>query len=201
MQIILSLVLGLVIYGCTSQSNQMEELNVISSSEWGGSSKPHNSMEHTIKYITIHHGGVIFKGDSSTVSYLKNLQNWSRDVKKWIDIPYHFMMDLKGDIYQARPVQYPGDTNTDYDPTGHLLICILGNYEEQELNEIQHQKLILFLSYFSHKYDVPVEKIQSHMDYTETACPGKNIYKFLQDGSLISDVQKKLIKIKSSLNK
>jgi hypothetical protein len=190
-----------MIFGCKSQSNPTEELILISTAEWGGTMIPHNAKEHTIKYITIHHGGVIFKGDSSTASYLKNLQSWSRDVKKWIDIPYHFVMDLKGDIYQARPVQYPGDTNTEYDPTGHLLICILGNYEEQELNEDQYQKLILFLSYFSHKYDVPIEKIKSHKDYAETACPGKNIYKFLQDGSLITDVQKKLTKINDPLNK
>jgi hypothetical protein len=181
-----------MLYGCQSQSDQNEELIVISSSEWGGTSIAHDAKEHSIKYITIHHGGVVFKGDSSTSSYLKNLQNWSRDVKEWIDIPYHFVMDLKGDIYQARPSQYPGDTNTDYDPTGHLLICILGNYEEQELNKDQYQKLVIFLSHFSHKYDVPIEKIRSHKDYTETACPGKNIYKFLQDGSLIADVQKNL---------
>ena len=193
--------LGLLLLVCCSSSDKSDMLSIVSRSEWGSIPKEHDSQKHTIKYITIHHGGVIFTEDKSGAQYLIDLQSWSRSEKEWIDIPYHFAMDLEGVIYEARPVDYPGDTNTEYDPRGHLLICILGNYEEQELNQRQFKSLVNFLVHFSHKYDLTVDKIKSHKDYAETACPGQNIYKFLEDGSLLEAVQKRLKKDSTTLNK
>jgi hypothetical protein len=38
-------------------------------------------------------------------------------------------MDLDGGIYEGRDYHYMGETNTSYDPGGHFLISIIGNYE------------------------------------------------------------------------
>ncbi len=190
MRFYLIIVFVIYIMGCNQRPDNSEDLALVKRAEWGSIHQDHDTAEHTIKYITIHHGGVVFTGDKSTKQYLVDLQSWSRSEKKWIDIPYHYVMDLGGDIYEARPDNYPGDTNTEYDPTGHLLICVLGNYEEQEMNPQQYHGLVNFLVHFSKKYNVPIELIKSHKDYTETACPGKNIYKYLKDGSLLAEVQK-----------
>jgi hypothetical protein len=182
----------LLLVACSVQDNTADVLKIVPREEWGSVSQMHDTPEHTISKITIHHGGVIYTGDKPADEYLRDLQSWSRSKKKWIDIPYHYLMDLEGIVYEGRAAQYPGDTNTDYDPTGHLLICIIGNYEEQEFNQKQFNNLILFLTDFSKQYDVSIDSIKSHKDYTETACPGQNIYKFLEDGSLIKAVQKKI---------
>ncbi len=194
MRLYIFFLFGLLMLACCSPSENSDMLSIVSRSEWGSIPAAHDSQTHTIKYITIHHGGVLFTGDKSSAQYLIDLQSWSRSEKKWIDIPYHFAMDLEGIIYETRPVAYPGDTNTEYDPRGHLLICILGNYEEQKLNQKQFDNLINFLAYFRQKYNLTVDKIKSHKDYAETACPGQNIYKFLEDGSLIAAVQKRIKK-------
>jgi hypothetical protein len=185
---------------CDTGSRYIPNLKIIPRSEWGSVDIKQHKPEHDIEYITIHHGGVLFTKDSSVHEYLRNLQSWSRNNKKWIDIPYHFVMDLTGNIYQARDPKYPGDTNTDYDPTGHLLICILGNYEQQQLNPKQLDSLVDFLVHFSISYKVPVANIKSHKDYADTACPGKNIYIYLQNGTLNDRVAKELNNVRR-LNK
>ena len=102
------------------------------------------------------------------------------------------MVDLKGTIHEARDINLPGDTNTDYDVRGHALICVLGNYENQVLSDRQLQSVIDLTAFLSSRYNVPVDSIKGHKDYTETLCPGKDLYKYLQDGTIVGRVKKKL---------
>jgi hypothetical protein len=109
-----------------------------------------------------------------------------------MDIPYHFMIDIKGNIYEGRSLDYPGDTNTNYNPERHLLICLMGNYEVQKVNEIQLKSIIKLLTYFCRELGINPDLIKSHKDYTETACPGKDFYRYIQDGSIIDKVKENL---------
>lgn len=171
--------------------NYPSDLSIVKRADWGWLPLEHNKNEADIKYITIHHGGVEFGADKDAVQSIRDLQNWSRKEKGWIDIPYHYMIDLEGKIYEARPINYPGDTNTEYDPTGHALIEVMGNYEIQELSEIQKQSLIKLIAFLSKEFHVPLENIKTHKDYSKiTVCPGKNIYKYFEDGSILKSVEK-----------
>lgn len=152
---------------------------LIERAEWGSTDSLDASYEHRIEYITIHHGGEIFPDDKNTVEYLKNLQTWSRNEKKWIDVPYHFIVDRSGKIYEGRPLNYRGDTNTSYDPTGHALIVLLGNFEEQELKTEQIRSLKTVTDYLAKQKSVPTTKIKTHKDYAETLCPGKKLSAYL----------------------
>lgn len=167
---------------------ELVDLKIISRAQWGWVPLSDSIPTHEIKYITVHHGGEDFPEDKDPVKYLRGLQSWSRADKDWIDIPYHYMIDLKGNIYEARPLEYPGDTNTDYDVRGHALICIMGNYENQIISEKQLDQLARVIGYLAKKYSVPLDELKGHKDYTETLCPGKDIYKYLQDGSLANRV-------------
>jgi len=163
-------------------------LKMITRADWGWVPLTDTIPTHEIKYITIHHGGEDFPEDKDVIKYLIALQSWSRSDKNWIDNPYHYMIDLKGNIYEARPIEYPGDTNTDYDVRGHALICVMGNYEHQILSETQFEQLALLTAMLADKYAVSNDLIKSHKDYTETLCPGKDIYRYLEDGSLIKRI-------------
>jgi len=113
--------------------------------------------------------------------------------RNWSDIPYHFLIDLEGNIYEGRNVFTAGETNTTYDPSGHLLLTCMGNFEEQELPEVQLNALIKLAAYCCNKYQIEPETIKGHKDYAETLCPGKNLYPFIQNGYIINQV-KELIK-------
>jgi hypothetical protein len=152
---------------------------LITQEEWGGTDSIDASLEHEISYITIHHGGEIFPDDKNTVSYLRGLQSWSRSDRKWNDIPYHYIVARDGKIYEGRPLNYRGDTNTTYDPTGHALIVLLGNFEEQEVNPEQIESLKVVTAYLADQESVPAKMIQTHKDYAETLCPGKKLYDYL----------------------
>ncbi len=161
-----------------------DSLHIVLRQNWGWKPLSSNHPQHSIQYITIHHGGVYFSPDSDAVKYIRHLQDWSRQEKKWIDIPYHFMIDFDGNIYETRPINYPGDTNTGYDPKGHALICVIGNFEEQTPTDRQLKALIDLTSFLADYFHVPLDKIKGHKDYTETLCPGKNLYIYLQNGYL-----------------
>ncbi len=163
-------------------------LDIVSRADWGWVPLTDTIPTHEIKYITIHHGGEDFPEDKDVIKYLVGLQAWSRSDKHWIDNPYHYMIDLKGNIYEARPIEYPGDTNTDYDVRGHALICVMGNYENQILSETQFEQLARLTAMLADKYGVPNDLIKGHRDYTETLCPGADLYRYLEDGSLVERV-------------
>jgi len=176
----------------TPQSNQGEpisqDLEIITRADWGWVPLTDSIPTHEIKFITIHHGGEDFPEDKDPIAYLRGLQSWSQSDKHWIDNPYHYMIDLRGNIYEARPIKYPGDTNTDYDVRGHALICVMGNYENQILSPIQFEQLAKLTARLADKYAVSPDGIKSHKDYTETLCPGKDLYRYLEDGSFLKRV-------------
>ena len=121
---------------------------------------------------------------------MRNIQKWSRAEKKWPDIPYHFLIDLQGKIWEGRPLQFKGDTHTEYDPTGHALISVIGNYEEQEISSGQLNAIANLMAALSKTYGIKMEKIKSHKNYVpSTLCPGKNLSIYLQDGSLMKNVK------------
>lgn len=164
------------------------QLEIITRADWGWVPLTDTIPTHEIKYITIHHGGEDFPPDKDVINYLIGLQSWSRSDKNWIDNPYHYMIDLQGNIYEARPIEYPGDTNTDYDVRGHALICVMGNYENQILSETQFNQLALLTATLADRYGVANDLIKGHKDYTETLCPGKDLYRYLEDGSLVKHI-------------
>ena len=157
---------------------------IISVSAWGGT--PANealARRHTINRITLHHQGVAFPRDRDPQQYLRDLQSWSRKTKNWIDVPYHYVIDLDGRIYEGRNIRFSGDTNTSYDPAGHALIEVVGNFEEVEPNTAQLDALVNLMTLLATRHHVPVEAIRGHRDVASgTECPGKNLYRYLENG-------------------
>jgi hypothetical protein len=164
---------------------------IITQSNWGSKPIPDTLSYaiHSINKITIHHGGVAYPESKNAIEYLSNLQAWSRREKQWPDIPYHYLITPDGIIYEGRADSLAGDTNTSYNPSGHLLICALGNFDEVEISEIQYKRLIELTAYLAQKHRIDFESIKTHKDYAETDCPGKNLYPFFVDGSFINQVK------------
>lgn len=161
-------------------------VDMIRVAEWGGTPADETRARlHTIRHITLHHGGTTFTRDKDVPQHLRNLQAWSRRDKNWIDIPYHYVIDLDGKVYEGRDIRFAGDTNTEYDPAGHALIVVLGNYEEIEPTEAQLNATAILMAMLARQYGLGVDAIASHRDHSkQTVCPGKHLYRYLEDGSL-----------------
>ncbi len=117
--------------------------------------------------------------------------------RNWADIPYHFLIAPDGTIYEGRNVMTTGETATEYDPTGHLLINCLGNLEVQEVQPQQLTSLINMIAYCCKKYNLSLETLATHRDHSkQTTCPGKNLYHYFENGYIKDEVTKILKKIK-----
>ncbi len=144
--------------------------------------------------ITVHHeGGKVLTDTADATKRLKNIQTWTMGKdRNWTDIPYHFLIAPDGTVYEGRNVNTVGETNTEYDPSGHLLICFLGNYEEQQLNQNLLDVLTRLIAQFCTKYNISPETIATHRDHSkQTTCPGKNIYPYFEN----SYVKNKVIEL------
>jgi hypothetical protein len=189
----------LALAGCASAPTPPPTLRIVSVAQWGGTpisaEQRAKAKPHEPKFITLHHGGVAFLRDKNPAQYLRNLQTWSRNTRGWSDIPYHYLIDLDGRVYEGRDVLLAGDTNTEYDPTGHALIVVLGNFEEVEPNAAQLESITSTMVMLAKRFNIAPDKIAGHKDYSaQTACPGKSLYPYLQSGYFQREVQRRIAK-------
>ena len=142
-------------------------------------------VRHTPTHITLHHSGSAkpLTPEEDPVEKLKNLQTWGESDRGWWDVPYHFLIDLDGNIYEGRFFEYMGETNTRYNPAGHLLISVLGNYNLQEPTDAQLSAITDLMTRAASEFGIPIDNIQGHSDLAPTACPGDHLRKYLDDGS------------------
>ena len=151
--------------------------------------------QHVPVKITVHHeGGKLLTTNDDAKQRLKNVQTWSMGPdRKWTDIPYHLLIAPDGTVYQGRNPLTVGETNTEYDPTGHLLICFLGNYSQQKLDEKLLKVLIRLLADSCIKYGISPKDISTHRDHSkQTTCPGEDIYSYFKSGYIVDEVTKAL---------
>jgi len=134
--------------------------------------------------ITIHHTATLQNPEQSLADKLKALQQFSQSESQlasgktkpaWPDVPYHYYIDVHGAVGEGRDVHFAGDTNTEYDPTGHILIVLEGNFEEESPTESQMATLRSLTAWLSATYSVPSDRIGGHKDFASTACPGTNL--------------------------
>lgn len=161
---------------------------IISRKSWNAKKPIGKGKRHKIKFITIHHTASKQKTKLSIEKKLRNLQNFSQSNAKlangktkpvWFDIPYHFYIASNGKIGEARQIDFAGDTNTNYDPTGHALIVLEGNFEKEKPTANQIESMKNLTLWLANKYNVSLSNVKAHNDYTKTACPGKNLKKLL----------------------
>lgn len=151
-------------------------------------------IPHRITHVTLHHTGDAqpLRPQDDPAAKLRNLQSWGARDRNWWDVPYHFLLDLEGDIYEGRDWHFTGETNTTYDPGGHFLISIIGNYDQQEATPAQLNAIADMMAWALDEFDLPLDRIGGHYNYATTGCPGRHLRKYLEDGSLRRMVAERL---------
>lgn len=180
-------VVGLALGGCASTPRPVApttEVAVVSRADWGARDPVLPMREHRIERITIHHTATRQDTARSLVAKLRGLQEFSqrddsladgRRKPAWADVPYHYYIAVDGSVGEARSWRYAGDTNTPYDPAGHLLIVVEGNFEDEELTLPQRRALESLVPTLARRFAVPGSRLGAHKDYAATRCPGRNL--------------------------
>ncbi|MDB6124995.1 MAG: hypothetical protein JWQ71_3988 [Pedosphaera sp.] len=169
--------------------------SILSRKEWNAAPAILPMQAHTPRYITIHHTATLQKPDRTLPDKLKSLQQFSQREDKlssgkvkppWPDVPYHYYVDCKGNIGEGREIKYVGDTNTEYDPTGHILIVLEGNFENEQPTPEQLAALHRLVAWLSYHWHIPAAQIKGHQDYAKTLCPGSHL------GTLLPELRKSI---------
>jgi hypothetical protein len=168
----------------------------IAASDSAGGAAMRLRIPHRITHVTLHHTGDarILEPNEDPTQRLRNLQAWGARDRNWWDLPYHFLMDLEGHVYEGRDYHYMGETNTTYDPEGHFLISIIGNYDRQEPTPAQLERIADLMAWALAEFDLPLDAIGGHYNYADTGCPGKNLRKYLEDGTFRRMVSERLVR-------
>lgn len=166
---------------------------IVTVEAWGGTPATAPAPMHRIRKITLHHQGETWKEGADVQAYLRRLQQWSRLTRRWADIPYHYVIAPDGRIHAARPLDQAGDTNTEYDPRGHALVMLVGNFEEQQPTAAQLDAAVALTAWLAREHGLGLDDIASHKDYSaQTVCPGRHLYAHLSSGWFRAQVAKRL---------
>lgn len=166
----------------------------VATSQFAGGAELRLRIPHRITHVTLHHTGSAepLRPQDDPVQKLRGLQSWGARDRNWWDVPYHFLIDLDGRVYEGRDYRYMGETNTTYDPAGHFLISVIGNYERQEPTPAQVGAIADLMAWALRQFDLPPDRIGGHYHYATTGCPGQYLRQYLEDGTLHRMVRSRL---------
>ena len=152
---------------------------------WGAKAAKTDLMKpHKPYSIIVHHTGERQRPKTALTKKLQGLQGFAQGQRKmadgrvlppWGDLPYRFYIGSDGAIGEGRDVNFAGDTNTNYNPVGHIQVVLEGNFEVEKPTPEQLEALKQVLAWQAARWKVPISTISVHRDHAQTACPGKNL--------------------------
>lgn len=158
-------------------------VEVICRDAWGARPPAGPFVEHTVQRLTVHHTAVVLDRTSQAPSLARGHQRYHQD-KGWPDLAYHFLVDDAGHVYEGRPWTARGDTATEYDPTGHFLVCAEGDFDRQSVSEAALASIAGLFAWAAAALAVDPSTIAGHRAYAATTCPGRSLDRAIADGTL-----------------
>lgn len=104
---------------------------------------------------------------------LADFKRWHVDGNGWDDVGYHFIIDIDGSIYAARPLNQAG-AHTKGHNGDSIGVCYVGGVDadmkpKDTRTAEQEESLDKLLTYLAYSFNAP---ISGHNDYTNAkACP------------------------------
>ncbi len=153
----------------------------------------------------------------SPLTYLRNmLDSYHTSKNHQGDLPFHFFIDPTGSVYSGRNPIAParlhyGDpftmryTDVDkktalqarlakhkyprYDLEGYVVICILGDYDNQMFSEEQEKGLYQTIAYLVYQHNISLERIYGLKTlFPDTKNPGFYLHNYLQNSILQKNI-------------
>ncbi|MEO0560048.1 MAG: peptidoglycan recognition family protein, partial [Bacteroidota bacterium] len=177
----------LVLASCASSSQPDLDLPptvpFVSRAEWNAKAPAFEMVSQTPSQLTIHHTATPQNPDADPRQTLRNLQDFSqredtlgngRMKVAWADVPYHFYIAPDGTVLEARDPAYEGDTNTNYDLTGHIHVVLEGNFMNELPTDAQMRSLRAVSAALGERYGIGPDAVGGHGDHAvgQTLCPG-----------------------------
>jgi LysM repeat protein len=121
------------------------------------------------RYITVHH--------SATTSGNAEIFDLNHRKRHMGGLAYHFVIgngtdSCDGEIEVGWRWRKQVKVNRPYD----LQICLVGNFNRQEVSDAQFNSLVALIKVLRKQYDISLSNVRRHKDIKDkkTDCPGKN---------------------------
>jgi hypothetical protein len=165
---------------------------IVDRSDWGAGAPNGPYRQHGAAWLTIHHTAALWTG-GNTAHHLRVIQDFHQGPERgWVDVAYHFLIDQDGTAYEGRPIWAAPDSATEYDPVGHLTICLLGNFDVQQPTREQVEGTVAVAAWLIADHGLSISAIRGHRDWAATSCPGGAVARLLADHSLADRISDRL---------
>jgi hypothetical protein len=131
--------------------------------------KRYSTLDWT--HIVIHHS---LTKDGDTVSW-GAIDKYHTEHYKWDEIGYNFGLERVSGIYRlfmGRTLAKQGAHCPPMNRKG-IGICVVGNYDKESVLSIQYWWLAILCRDLMKSFDIPIDNIKRHSDYSSKSCPGK----------------------------
>ncbi|MBP3780746.1 MAG: N-acetylmuramoyl-L-alanine amidase [Selenomonas sp.] len=130
--------------------------------------------------LVIHHTGFPNVDKDSTVTAI---HKYHQETMKWAGVGYHYLIRKDGMIEQGRQQNMVGAHAYGHNKNS-LGICLAGNFDIGRPTAAQMEAVKELCRWLCQKYKLdPLKKgtIVGHRDLNDTACPGKRLYRRLEE--------------------
>jgi hypothetical protein len=146
------------------------------------------------KEIVIHHSA---SGSNTPISEIDRWHKQREFPKSTLGfyVGYHYVILSSGQVIQTRRDIEIGAHSPPND--GAIGVCVVGNFELSEPTKDQITSLVKVVDELKKVYNIT--EVWGHKDRNSTACPGRNLYKYVEKLSTINRLQRLIKKLKSLL--
>lgn len=143
---------------------------------WGARPAEDGARDHVVRRLTVHHSAAAATDTTQGPAHLRGHQAFHMDDRGWPDIAYHVAVDRAGVAYRLRDWDTAGDTGTSYDPAGHFLLLLDGDFDTHDVTDAQLATAARVLAWAADHFGVALDTVSGHRDHAATACPGDALY-------------------------
>jgi len=146
-------------------------LAIVARQEWDADPPCYDGPPQVISRIVVHHDGIQYERTVPGSEKMRHLLQSTRVRMGWLDVPYHFVIDVDGRVYEGRAESWRAATNTHYDPSG-LHIALQGDFGKQPPSAAQLDSLSRLVELKARQFNVEPRDIYLHRELAATRCPG-----------------------------
>lgn len=150
---------------------------VVSRKAWGAQPTRSNVNPNSRwTKITVHHtadqGAMVPLGKDNTVGYLRRLQEYFQDTKKYADLPYHFLIASDGKTYEGRSMRFQGAHAGGAMNQQNIGVALIGNFEKHKPTLAQLNAMKSLIANLRAQHRIAPSRVYAHCDLKTTRCPG-----------------------------
>jgi hypothetical protein len=126
---------------------------------------------------TVHHSAHddpgMTQSHAEAAEMIRRIQRYHIEENGWADIGYHFVIDGRGQIWEARLLKYQGAHAGGVNNRGNIGIVLLGDFNAHPPTSPQVRALTNLVDFLCRTYRIRRDQIYGHSDFKATDCPGR----------------------------